>query len=124
MIAEREFSLDELVRKLKKPEIGAIVTFLGVVRREADGEHVSGMNIEMDEQEAENVLEQLKREAIATFDIEAVEIVHRKGLLAVGDSIVAILVGAGHRKEAFRACEYIIDVLRISDAIRLQDLET
>jgi molybdopterin synthase catalytic subunit len=124
MIAERELSLDELVRKLKKPEIGAIVTFLGVVRRAADGEHVSGLNIAMNEQEAENVLEQLKREAVATFDVEAVEIVHRKDLLAVGDSIVAILVGAGHRKEAFRACEYIIDALRISDAIRLQDLET
>jgi molybdopterin synthase catalytic subunit len=124
MIAERDFSLDEFVRKLKKPEIGAIVTFLGVVRCAADGEQVSGMNIEMNEKKAEKVLEQLKREAIAKFDVEAVEIVHRKDLLAVGDSIVAILVGAGHRKEAFRACEYIIDLLRISDAIRLQELET
>ena len=121
MIAEREFSLDEFVQKLKKPEMGAIVTFLGVVRRAADGEQVSGMNIEMNEQEAEKVLEQLKREAVDKFDVEAVEIVHRKGLLNVGDSIVAILAGAGHRKEAFRACEYIIDALRISDAIRLQE---
>ena len=123
MITDQNFSLDEFVRKLKKPEIGAIVTFLGVVRR-ADGEQVRGMNIEMSEKQAENVLEQLKREAVDKFDVEAVEIVHRKGLLDIGDSIVAILVGARHRKEAFRACEYIIDVLRISDAIRLQELET
>jgi len=119
MIAEQDFSIDELVRKIKKPEIGAIVTFLGVVRAD---EGLTGMEIEIkDETKVEKELEFLKREAIEKFDVEAVEIVHRKGSLEAGDNIVAILVGAKHRKEAFRACEYLIDVLRISKAIRLKE---
>ncbi len=120
IIIEKDFSLDELVRKLKKPEIGAIVSFLGVVR--ADGEELKGLEIEIkDETKAEKELEKLKREAVEKFDVEAVEIVHRTGLLEAGDNIVAILVGAKHRKEAFRACEYLIDVLRISEAINMRE---
>jgi molybdopterin synthase catalytic subunit len=119
MITEQDFFLDVLVRKMKKPEIGAIVTFLGVVRAD---ESLKGLEIEIkDEMKAEKELERLKREALEKFDVEAVEIIHRKGSLEAGDNIVAILVGAKHRKEAFRACEYLIDVLRISEAIRLKE---
>jgi molybdopterin synthase catalytic subunit len=119
MITEQDFSLDALIRKTKKPEMGAIVTFLGIVR---DDEGLTGMEIEIkDKAMAEKEIEQLKREAIEKFDVEAVEIVHRKGSLEAGDNIVAILVGAKHRKEAFRACEYLIDVLRISEAIMLKE---
>ena len=120
MITAQDFSLDELVRKMKKLEIGAIVTFLGVVR--AEGGEIKGMEIEIkDKTMAEKELEKLKEDALEKFDVEAVEIAHRKGSLEVGDNVVAILVGATHRKEAFRACEYLIDVLRISGAIRLKD---
>ena len=118
MITEQDFFLDELVRKMKNPEIGAIVTFLGVVRADKT---LKRLEIEIkDETKAEKELERLKREALEKFDVEAVEIVHRKGSLEAGANIVAILVGAKHRKEAFRACEYLIDVLRISEAIRLK----
>ncbi|KAF5429155.1 molybdopterin synthase catalytic subunit [Candidatus Methanophagaceae archaeon] len=118
MFTEEDFALDTLVQGMKKPELGCIVSFIGVVR---DDEGTKGMEIEIDEQTAKTELEQLKREALENFDIESVEIVHRKGFLDVSDSIVAILVGAGHRKEAFRACEHLIDVLRLSGSIRLTD---
>ena len=107
MITEEGFSIDELVRKMKKPEIGAIVTFLGVVRNE-----IKGMEVEVYEEMAEEVLEKLKQEALKKFEIETVEIVHREGSLKVGENIVVILVGAKHRKDAFRACEYLIDELK------------
>lgn len=109
MITKEDFSIDELVRKMKKPEIGAIVTFLGTVR--ADG-GIQGMNIEVYKAMAVDELEKLEREAHEKFEIEAVEIVHREGALNVGENIVIILVGAKHRKEAFRACEYLIDELK------------
>jgi molybdopterin synthase catalytic subunit len=109
MITKEDFSIDELVRKLKKPEIGAIVTFLGVVRAEGG---IQGMNVEVYEKMAEDELNKLERDAREKFNIEAVEIVHREGPLQAGENIVAILVGAKHRKEAFRACEYLIDELK------------
>jgi len=109
MITKEDFSIDELVRKMKKPEMGAIVTFLGVVRGEGE---IKGMNVEVYEKMAVDELEKLEREAREKFEVEAVEIVHREGSLKVGDNIVVILVGAKHRKEAFRACEYLIDELK------------
>jgi molybdopterin synthase catalytic subunit len=100
MITKEDFSIDELVKKLKTPEMGAIVTFLGVVRGDTG---IKGLTIETYEKMAVDELEKLEREAREKFEIEAVEIVHREGSLKVGENIVAILVGAKHRKEAFRA---------------------
>ena len=120
LITEEDFSIDEFVRKMKKPEIGAIVSYLGMVRDE-DSE-IKGMEIRISEGEAGEELENLKRKALDKFDIEAVEIVHREGSLKVGDNIALILVGAKHRKEAFRACEYLIDVLKMTKAIRRREL--
>ncbi|MCD6202910.1 MAG: molybdenum cofactor biosynthesis protein MoaE [Methanophagales archaeon] len=120
MITEEDLSIDELVRKMKKPEIGVIVSYLGMVRDE-DSE-IKGMEIRISEGEAGEELENLKRKALDKFDIEAVEIVHREGSLKVGDNITLILVGAKHRKEAFRACEYLIDVLKMTKAIRRREL--
>ncbi len=109
MITQEDFSIDELVRKMKKPEIGAIVSYLGMVRNE-DSE-IKGMEIRVSKGKAEEDVENLKRNALEKFGIEEVEIIHRKGSLKVGDNITLILVGAKHRKETFRACEYLIDAL-------------
>ena len=109
MIAREDFSIDALVRKMKKPEIGAIVTFLGVVREEGG---IKGLEVEVYREMAEEELEKLEREALEKFDIEVVEIVHRESSLKVGENIVVILVGAKHRKDAFRACEYLINELK------------
>jgi molybdopterin synthase catalytic subunit len=118
MIMQEDFSIDELVRKMKKPEIGAIVTYHGMVRDE-NGE-IQGMEIKVSD-DAENEIGNLKREALEKFGIEEVEIIHRKGSLKVGDNIALILVGAKHRKEAFRACEYLIDALKRIKAIRRRE---
>jgi molybdopterin synthase catalytic subunit len=109
MIQEEDFSLDELVQRLKRPELGAIVTFLGVVRADPG---VTGIAVEIYREMAAAELEKLEQEALEKFEIETVEIVHREGSLKVGENIVAILVGARHRAEAFRACEYLIDELK------------
>ena len=120
MFTKAGFSIDELVMKLKKPEIGAIVTFLGVVRAE---EGLKELNVEVYEEMAEQELKKLEREAREKFNIEAVEIVHRAGSLKVGENIVVILVGAKHRKEAFQACEYLIDELKERVPIWKEELD-
>jgi molybdopterin synthase catalytic subunit len=109
MITEEAFSVDGLIKTMKKPEIGAIVTFLGVVRGD-DG--MKGMEVEVYEEMADEELKNLKQEALEMFNIKALEIIHRKGFLKVGENIVGIVVGAKHRKEAFQACEYLIDELK------------
>ncbi len=119
MITEADFSIDALVTRVKKPDMGAIVIFQGMVR---SGGGVTGMKIEAEADKFEEELARLKQEATRRFEIEAVEIVHRKGLLRTGENIVAIIVGARHRKDAFRACEFLIDEIKGSAAVVKEEL--
>lgn len=58
MITKEDFSIDALVQKLKKPAIGTIVTFLGVVRGEGE---IEGMNVEVYKEMGEEELEKLEK---------------------------------------------------------------
>ncbi|HDS45073.1 MAG TPA: molybdenum cofactor biosynthesis protein MoaE [Methanomicrobia archaeon] len=113
MIVNEEFAIDELVRDLKRPEMGAIVMFLGMVRGDKG---VRGMRVEGDERAAADKLELMKQDALKRFEIDAVEIAHRRaGSYRVGENLLLILVGAQHRKAAFRACEYLIDAIKADE---------
>lgn len=90
--------------------MGALVTFLGVVRD--DG--IEEMDLEAYEEVAVREFAAIRDEAFANYPIKAVEIIHRIGRLRVGDNILLIVVGAGHRKEAFSACEYILERIKQS----------
>jgi molybdopterin synthase catalytic subunit len=103
-----QIDIDECIRKAKKPGVGGIVTFIGVVRD--DG--ILSLELESYESAALLELQRIHDEAIKEFDIESADIIHRTGKLTIGDTIVLIVVAAGHRKEAFRACEFIIDRLK------------
>lgn len=97
-----------MIDAAKRPGMGALVTFCGVVRD--DG--VERMELEVYEEFAVRELETIRDEAMRKYPIESVDIVHRVGSLFVGETILLVIVGAGHRKEAFAASEYIIDRLK------------
>ncbi len=121
MITESDITITieefvEEVRRERSGDIGAIVTFLGVVR---GGAGIKGMEVEVRD---EDELERLKRDVLASFEIEAVEVVHRKGRLKVGDGIVLVIVASKHRKDAFRACEYMVDKLKVGTYIKEREI--
>jgi molybdopterin synthase catalytic subunit len=97
-----------LIEQAKRPEMGALVTFLGIVRE--DG--IERMELEAYEEVAVRELNVIRDEAVAKFPILSVDIIHRIGSLRVGDNILLIIVGAGHRKEAFDACEFILERIK------------
>ena len=107
-ITEQDFSLDEMIKKAKRTDAGAVVSFLGTVRD--DG--IEMMELEAFRDAALQELESIRDEAMGSFGLKAVEIVHRVGLLSVGDNIVAIVCSAAHREEAFLGCRYIIEELK------------
>ena len=107
-ITDQDFSLDEMIKKAKRTDAGAVVTFLGTVRD--DG--IEMMELESFREAALQELESIRGEAVARFGLKSAEIVHRVGLLSVGDNIVAIVCSAAHRDEAFLGCRYIIEELK------------
>lgn len=107
-VSNEDFNINDLIRERKTPDMGAMVSFIGIVRD--DG--IERIELEAHQEVAVEELEAIRDEAFAKFPIKSVDIIHRIGDLNVGDNIVLILVGAGHRREAFEGCEYIIERLK------------
>lgn len=107
-ITKDDFSIDEVIRRAKRPDVGAIVTFLGTVR----DDDILKMELEAYKEAALPELGRIRDEALSKFDLRSVDIIHRVGSLNVGDNIALIVVSAGHRKEAFEGCAYVLEELK------------
>jgi len=111
-VTRDDFSVDEEIRRIVRPSVGGVATFVGTVRDESEAGRVTRMEIEVYPEMAERQLEAIRGEAIEKFGVEDVLVVHRYGDLNVGDNIVLVAVAAGHRAEAFDACRYVVDELK------------
>ncbi|MFW9963174.1 MAG: molybdenum cofactor biosynthesis protein MoaE [Candidatus Sifarchaeia archaeon] len=107
-----DFQIDQVVAATRSPSMGCLVIFLGTVRDMTDGKNVQEIQLEADELEAVEQLKKIRSEAIDKFGVTDVSIVHRIGTLSVGENIVVIAVGAGHRPQAFDGCRYAIERLK------------
>ena len=106
-------SVDEVVTRLADPAIGAVATFVGVVRGETDGREVHHLEYEAYPEMAEETLRQIGDEVRARWEtIRQVAIVHRVGRLEVGETAVVIALSAAHRPALFDALHYAIDRLK------------
>ena len=94
------------------PRIGAVASFIGLVRDVNDGDSVREMTLEHYPGMTERALEQIVAEAKSRWDIIDVLVVHRVGRLAPADQIVLVVVTGAHRGEAFAACEFVMDYLK------------
>jgi MoaE-MoaD fusion protein len=113
-IQREPFSLDREIELLKKSSssVGAVVTFLGTTRDISKGKQVATLEFEHYPGMAEKKLAEIRERAIAEYGVIDVTIIHRVGMMPVGENIVLIAVAAGHRDEAFRACRFCIDELK------------
>jgi molybdopterin synthase catalytic subunit len=94
------------------PKVGAVASFVGVVRDLNDGDSVGRMTLEHYPGMTEKSIEAIVAEARSRWDIMDVTVVHRVGELKPTDQIVLVVVASGHRGAAFAACEFIMDYLK------------
>src|SRR5471030_203590 len=94
------------------PGIGAIASFIGLVRDINQGEAVAGMTLEHYPGMTEKALAGIVGEAKDRWDIIDALVIHRVGELKPLDQIVMVVVTGAHRGEAFAACEFIMDYLK------------
>ena len=107
-VRKGDFSVDEIVKRMTSPRIGAILTYLGTVREFPEG---VGLEFE-DNKTAIYKLEEIRKRAIDGFDIQDVAIIHRVGFLGISENVLLIAVSASHRWAAFDACKCIIDDIK------------
>ena len=94
------------------PRVGAVASFVGLVRDRNDGDNVAGMTLEHYPGMTEKALDQIVVAAKARWDLYEVLVIHRVGALMPTDQIVFVAVSSAHRAEAFSACEFVMDYLK------------
>jgi molybdopterin synthase catalytic subunit len=93
-------------------DVGAVASFVGVVRDMNDGARVGGMTLEHYPGMTERSIAAIIEEAGRRWDILDALVIHRVGRLEPTDQIVLVAVSGAHRGETFSACEFIMDYLK------------
>ena len=111
-ITRHAISAADLASELRAAKDGAVVVFEGIVRNHSGGRATLYLKYEAYEPMAIRKMEELGREAKQKFAVDGIGMVHRLGRLEIGETSVAIIVTAEHRRAAFEACQYAIDRLK------------
>ena len=111
-ITDKPLDPAPLVALVSAPDMGAVVTFAGIVRNNFGGRQTAHLEYEAFEPMATTVLEQLAAESRAQWNTGAIAIHHRIGRLEIGETAVIIVVAAPHRHEAFEAAEQIMNRIK------------
>jgi molybdopterin synthase catalytic subunit len=113
--------VSRLIRHVTNSGNGAVCTFHGIVRDNAEGKAVTKLYYDAYESMALRQMQRLVDEAVGRWAVNDVALVHRTGELQIGESSVVIAVGSPHRAAAFDACRHIIDTLKTTVPIWKQE---
>lgn len=94
------------------PKIGAVASFVGVVRDANEGDAVAEMNLEHYPGMTEKSIDEIITRARSRWNILDALVIHRVGTLKPTEQIVLVAIASGHRGDAFAACEFIMDYLK------------
>ncbi len=102
-----------MLAECSAPEAGAVSLFLGTVRNHHQGHAVEYLEYEAYEALARKCLETVAEAARSRWNLSNLGLVHRIGRLYPGDVSVAVAVASEHRAEAFEACRFVIDTVKV-----------
>lgn len=113
-VQTEDFDVGFEIRQLSgaRKDIGAVVSFVGLVRDINDGDAVSQLTLEHYPGMTEKSLASIINQAKARWSIADALIIHRVGTLLPSDQIVLVVASSAHRGDAFAACEFMMDYLK------------
>jgi len=114
-IQEQSFAIHDLIDELldSDPTVGAVVSFLGIAREMNVGTKVLNLWLEHYPGMTENSIRGMVEEARSRFQIQRIGVIHRFGHFQPTDPIVGVVVTSSHRAEAFSACQFLMDYLKV-----------
>ena len=112
-VQKQKFNISEENKKLLVKKIGATVNFVGIARSTNNLGKIKYIEIEHYPKMTEKIIEEIEIFATKKWKLDNCIIVHRYGRIKPGENIVYVGTAAQHRNNAFRACEYIIDYLKV-----------
>ena len=105
------FSLEEEVKTMikKNDNVGAISSFIGIVRNKAKEKDIISMTLEHYPGMTEKMLKKIENEALSRWRLLDSLIIHRHGELFPGENIVLVITLSKHRKDAINSSHLLID---------------
>ena len=116
---QQDFSVDAEIAALRTRHpgaVGAIATFIGLVRDRRDDASVEILHLEHYPGMTERSIQTIVDQAWARWQLLDTVVIHRVGELVPNDQIVFVQVASAHRPDAFAACEFLMDYLK-TDAV-------
>ena len=109
-----EFIANSIAKHQTKTIIGAHDIFLGQVRAdEIDGKEVKAIDYSCYEEMANQAFHDIREEAFSKYkDLTCMHIYHSKGVVKAGEICLFVFVSSRHRKQAFQACEEIVEQIK------------
>ncbi|MGZ9030257.1 MAG: molybdopterin synthase catalytic subunit MoaE [Burkholderiaceae bacterium] len=113
-VQHEDFDVGVEIARLRagNPKVGAVASFVGVVRDLNEGANVATMALEHYPGMTETALAAIVEQAKARWELYDVLVIHRVGELRPTDQIVLVVATSAHRGEAFAACEFVMDYLK------------
>ena len=111
-LSEKPLSIDHCYQSVLDPSCGGNCLFVGTVRNLNKGESVTHLDFEAYGPMAIKELDKIAQHCTDKLGANKVCIHHRTGIVGIKDIAVIIAISSKHRKEAFAACEYVIDTLK------------
>jgi len=118
-IQTEDFDLGEELRALRSlpsgdlnPAIGAVASFVGLVRDINEGDAVAVLELEHYPGMTEKTIEAILDQASSRWPLQAIRVIHRVGRLHPTDQIVWVGAASAHREAALQACAFLMDFLK------------
>lgn len=94
------------------PDIGAVCNFTGLARDLGDQSGVQALFLEHYPGMTESAIQAVADDAAQRWALHRIEVLHRVGTIQAGERIVFVGVSSRHRRDAFEACQFIMDYLK------------
>ena len=108
-LTRRPIDLETALGKVRTPRAGAVLTFNGVVRDSNRGKSVTAIEYHAYESMALLQMDRIEAEARKRWPEILIHLVHRLGMLQIGEASVVIAVSSPHRAEGFEALRFAIE---------------
>jgi molybdopterin synthase catalytic subunit len=111
-IVDSQLETSSILSEAQSDLSGAVVLFLGTTRQYTGDLETTELEYECYREMAMKKMRQLREIAIHKWKLHGCAMVHRTGVVPIGQASVAIAVSSGHRKAAFEAAQWLIDTLK------------
>ncbi len=108
-ITSSPIDMSAVLKELPDALSGGTAIFIGTVRNHSHGKAVRLLEYTAYVPMAEKLMKEIEEEIRTRWEVQHIVMVHRLGILAIGEIAVVTAVSCAHRKEAFEACRYAID---------------